>query len=412
MEVELTIDSVAAGGDGVGRTSGLVVFVPRTAAGDVVRVKAEARAGARFARGALVDVVAPAPSRVEAPCRHYVRDDCGGCQLQHIAYQAQVDAKRGIIRDALVRIARREVQLPEVRPSPNEWRYRRKLTLALRWTHGRWIAGLHPFHDPDYVFDLEDCPITQEPVLEVWRAIMSHSRLLPRVARLRGAVRILDGGASFVLEGATAWPQARKLFDAVPALTALWWQPEGHRRRPIAHRDPAGGHADSASFVQVNPAVAESLREHVVERTASYAPARVVDCYAGSGDTAVRLTDAGTEVVAVELDRDAAAAAARRLMPPSRAIAGAVEDVLPELLPADVVILNPPRTGLDARVPATLQETPSAPRGVLYVSCNPATLARDLSRMPRYRIASLVGFDMFPQTAHVETVCALVPEAA
>ena len=412
MEVELTIDSVAAGGDGVGRTDGLVVFVPRTAAGDVVRVRAETRAGGRFARGALVDVVERSPSRVEPPCPHYVRDDCGGCQLQHIGYAAQVEAKRAIIRDAFVRIARREVDLPEVRPSPVEWRYRRKLTLALRRLRGRWIAGLHPFHDPSRVFELADCPITQEPVLDVWRAIMTQSRLLPRVPALRGAVRIVDGGASFVLEGGSAWPQARALFDAVPALTALWWQPEGHRRRNIAHRGRAGEHADSASFVQVNPPVAEALRAHVVERVRSLAPARVVDAYAGSGETAAQIAGPDTEVAAIELDRHAAAAAGARLTPPSRAIAGAVEDVLPELLPADVVVLNPPRTGIHARVAATLEETATAPRGVVYVSCDPATLARDLARMPRYRIASLLGFDMFPQTAHVETVCELVPEAA
>jgi 23S rRNA (uracil1939-C5)-methyltransferase len=409
--LELTIDSVAAGGDGVGRSDGLVVFVPRTAPGDVVRVRAEPRGGGRFARGALVELVHASPSRIEPPCQHYVQDDCGGCQLQHMRYDAQVEAKRAIIRDALLRIARRDVELPEVRTSPIAWRYRRKLTLALRWVRGRWIAGLHPLHDPAHVFDLADCPITQEPVLETWREIMHHARHFPRVPALRGAVRIVDGGASFVLEGASAWPQARRLFEAVPALTALWWQPDGHRRRPIAQRDRAGDHRDSASFVQVNPRVAETLREHVLERVRAYAPARVIDCHAGSGETAARLAGPATEVVAVELDRHAAAAAGARLAPPSRAIAGAVEDVLPELLPADVVLLNPPRTGLDPGVSAALEAVAAAPRGVLYVSCNPATLARDLARMPRYRIASVLGFDMFPQTAHVETVCELVPVA-
>src|SRR5581483_5295898 len=101
---------------------------------------------------------------------------------------------------------------------------------------------------------------------------------------------------------------------------------------------------------------------------------------------------------------------AKRLPPGSRALAARVEDALPDALPADVVILNPPRAGVDPRVTATLQETTPPPRAVIYVSCNPATLARDLARLPRWRIASLVAFDMFPQTAYVETVCELVPE--
>ena len=88
-----------------------------------------------------------------------------------------------------------------------------------------------------------------------------------------------------------------------------------------------------------------------------------------------------------------------------------VEDALPDALPADAIILNPPRAGVDARVTELLEEASPRPRGIIYVSCNPATLARDLSRMPSYRIESIVAFDMFPQTAHVETVCELVPAA-
>jgi 23S rRNA (uracil1939-C5)-methyltransferase len=90
---------------------------------------------------------------------------------------------------------------------------------------------------------------------------------------------------------------------------------------------------------------------------------------------------------------------------------GRVEEILPTVLPADVVILNPPRAGLDARVTAALNGVGERPRAIIYVSCNPATLGRDLARMPGYRIASVRGFDMFPQTAHVETVCELIPEA-
>ncbi|HUF28364.1 MAG TPA: TRAM domain-containing protein [Gemmatimonadaceae bacterium] len=423
--LRLQIDSIAAGGDGVGRTGGLVVFVPRTAPGDVVTIRVEQRG--RFARGRLLAVERPSPHRVEPPCPHYTAQDCGGCQLQHLTYPAQLDAKRAIVRDALVRIARRQVELPDVRPSPVEWRYRRKLTLAIRWSGGRWRAGLHPWHDPVGIFALEDCPITQEPVLEVWRLVMLQASHFPRVPSLRGAVRLLDQGAAFVLEGAGGWPNARRFFDAVPALAALWWQPDGHRRRLIARRPPAAhaaavdspsaaaasraGREAGAAFAQVNAPVAAALREHVVARARAYAPNSVVDAYAGTGDTAVALAEGGISVTAIEIDRDAASAAGARLSPPSRALTGPVERLIAGALPADVVILNPPRGGLDPRVPAAIAEA-SPPRALLYVSCNPATLARDLGRLPGFRIASLLGFDMFPQTAHVETVCELVPEAA
>jgi 23S rRNA (uracil1939-C5)-methyltransferase len=134
----------------------------------------------------------------------------------------------------------------------------------------------------------------------------------------------------------------------------------------------------------------------------------VVDGYAGTGDTAARLAAAGVRVTALELDADATAVSARRLPPGSRAVAGRVEDTLGAALPADVVIVNPPRAGLHERVPAVLEGAGSGHRALVYVSCNPATLARDLARMPGHEVVALRSFDMFPQTAHVETVCELV----
>lgn len=406
---ELEIASIAAGGDGVGRTEGQVVFVPRAAPGDVVRVALEAKG--RFARGEITELLRAAPARVDPPCPHYTADRCGGCQLQHMSYDAQLAAKERIIVDTLARIGKREVAVREVRPSAQPWRYRRKLTLALRWARGRgWIAGLHPYDDPGAVFALGDCPITDERVVAVWRAIMRHAKLLPRVPALRGAVRLLDHGASFVLEGGRQWREAEALLAGVPELRAIWWAPEGGRPRLVARRDEAA--TAGASFVQVNVAVGGALHDHVVERVLSYAPRVVVDAYAGTGDTAVRFAAAGARVTAIELDREAAALAASRLAAPSTVVVGKVEEHLAATLPADVVVINPPRTGVDPRVTDALERARPAPRAVIYVSCDPATLARDLARMPGYRVRDAIAFDMFPQTAHVETVCELVPEAA
>ena len=404
----LEITGIAAGGDGVGRTEGMVVFVPRAAPGDVARVRL-ARSK-RFARGTLEALEIASPDRVDPRCPHYTGDRCGGCQLQHLTYEAQLRAKGSIIADALRRIGRRDVGDVPVEPSDAQWRYRRKLTLHLRREGSSWIAGLHPYDDPASVFDLSDCPITDERVIGSWRELRGAFDFLPRERSLRVAVRLLAGGAAVVVEGGGAWPGAERLFEAVPSILELWWKPDHGRMRRLAARTAElhGG----ASFVQVNARVAARLQEHVLARARAHAPRRVVDAYAGAGGTAVPLAAGGATVVAIELDAEAVARFADRMRPPSRAVIGRVEDHLAEVLPADLVLLNPPRGGVDARVTEALQHVPSPPSALIYVSCDPATLARDLSRMPRYRLAAVRAYDMFPQTAHVETVCELVPEAA
>jgi 23S rRNA (uracil1939-C5)-methyltransferase len=404
---EVRIDSIAAGGDGVGRTGGMVVFIPRTAPGDLVEARITGKKS--FGRGTITSLVAPSPDRVEPPCEHYVGDRCGGCQVQHLAYDAQLAAKAGIIRDGLTRIGRRKADVPPVVASPATWRYRAKLTLAMRNSPGSRRIGLHPYDDAEAVFQLRDCPITDERVVAVWRAIFANASLLPEKAN-RGSVRIFeDGAATVVIEGDNRWPNSDALLDAVPSIRSLWWKPENQARRIVAERGATRG---SASFVQVNPAMAAILRDHVLDRVRAHAPKMVVDGYAGSGATAIPLAKEGIRVTAIELDADAAAACAAALPPESKSLAGRVEDLLPRALPADVVILNPPRTGLADQVPGILESCAQRPKSIIYVSCNPATLGRDLARMPSYRIASVRGFDMFPQTAHVETVCELIAEGA
>lgn len=404
----IEITGIAAGGDGVGRTEGMVVFVPRTAPGDVARVRL-ARSK-RFARGHLESLETASPDRVEPVCPHYTRDRCGGCQLQHLSYEAQLRAKGSIIADALRRIGRRDAGDVRVDASDVQWRYRRKLTLHLRRDGDNWIAGLHPYDDPAFVFDLSDCPITDERVIASWHELRGAFDLLPQVRSLRVAVRLLGDGVAVVVEGGGAWPAAERLFLAAPSILEIWWKPDHGRMRRLAARTAES--QSGASFVQVNARVAARLQAHVLERAHAHAPRRIVDAYAGAGGTAVPLAAGGATVVAIELDAEAVARFAERLRPPSRAVIGRVEDHLAEALPADLVLLNPPRGGVDARVTAALQNVASPPSAVIYVSCDPATLARDLARMPRYRLAAVRAYDMFPQTAHVETVCELVPEAA
>lgn len=402
----LDIVSLAAGGDGVARNDGLVVFTPRTAPGD--RVSVDVTVNGRVGRGALRRVEKAGATRVDPVCEHYdAPDRCGGCQWQHVDIAAQREQKRLMVRDAFQRIAKREVALPEI-VGGESWRYRRSLTLAMRKRDdGSWYGGLRAHDDPEAVFEMHECHITEQSVLDAWSEIFAASEHLPDESRLRGTVRVIGNSPHFTLEGGRAWDGFAPFLDAAPSLAAIWWHGEGKRRQLIADRRPAG--APGASFAQVNPAIAERMQRDVAARAMAYAPKKVVDAYSGAGDTAVALAERGVAVVALESDEEATAFAAARLSAPSRAIAARVEDVLDKHLPADVVILNPPRAGVDAKVTAAL--TTAAARAIIYVSCDPATLARDVARLGGWTVKDLRCYDMFPQTSHVETVCELVPEA-
>jgi 23S rRNA (uracil1939-C5)-methyltransferase len=332
--------------------------------------------------------------------------------VQHLSYEAQLEAKRGIVRDAITRIGKRTVEPPMIVASDMQWLYRKKLTLAFRArAGGEWTIGMHPYNDPVGIFQLSECPITDDRVMLVWTQIMDASAFYPPSDELRASVQIGDAVASIVMEGANEWPTRGKFFESVPAATSLWWRPTNRARSLVAERGDSGSSA-TASFVQINDSVGRQLHEYVLERARGHRPHTLVDAYAGSGSTAIPLAADGVRVTAIEVDREATAHCAAKLPTGSVAIAARVENALAKALPADVVLVNPPRTGLHERVSSALQAVSTPPRAIVYVSCDPATLARDLTRLPRYKIASLRSFDMFPQTAHVETVCELVPEAA
>lgn len=406
---QVEIESIAAGGDGVGRSEGLVLFVPRTAPGDLVSVTFKSKG--RFARGMIRSIERASPARVDPPCQHYTRDRCGGCQVQHIEYGVQLAQKQQIVRDAMTRIGKRPVDLPDIVPSPKEWEYRTRLTLAIRTVAGKQIAGLHRYDNPSEVFDLRQCPITDVRVVDAWLEIKQHLHLLPADdSELRGMVRVSEQGCAFVVMGGSAWSRIGEFADAMKSLVAIWWEPAQGRRQLVIDRRQ---HAEPlASFAQVNPSAATLLRNHVISAAKSAEPDTLVDGYAGAGEIAIALAGGGVTVTAIELDGEASAWSAEQMPAGSSAIRGRVEDVLMGELPVDVVLLNPPRTGLDEGVPAILENAEVKPARVVYTSCNPATLARDVARMPGYEIVAMKSFDMFPQTAHVETVCELVPGAA
>ncbi len=408
------IASLAAGGDGVGRVDGLAVFVPRSAPGDLVDV--ELQQEGRLARGRIVALRERSPDRVDPPCPHYEGDRCGGCQLQHVREDVQRAAKGSIVQDALQRIGRVAFAVAPAQVPPSSWRYRISLTLALRRdAPGRsapWRFGLRHYDDPERVFDLEDCLITDERIVALWREIRAHARHLPNAVRLRGTVRWMGDAAALSLVGGARWPQddVLALAAACPSLSVIYWTPEGGPRHVLFDRRPDAA-LPAVSFTQINPAVAAALRADVTRRALAHAPRRAIDAYSGAGDVGVALAQAGVAVTAIEVDREAAAWAARRLTPPSRSVAARVEQSIERALPADVVLLNPPRAGIDERVARALDRATPPPSAIIYASCNPATLARDIARLPSFAVAAVELYDMFPQTAHVETVCELVPRA-
>jgi 23S rRNA (uracil1939-C5)-methyltransferase len=395
---------LAIGGDGVGRLEdGRTVFVPRTASGDLVELTG-VRLHKRFAGARAGRVVEPSAVRVAPRCPHYVRDDCGGCQLQHLAPAAQREARRGFIGEAVRRLARRDLPDPPLVPAAEEFDYRTKITLAVS-ADGRRI-GLHAYDRPDQVFELEWCHITVPELMRAWQAVRTVRDLLPPHLESVVLRRDRQGGVHLMLRsaGREAWSGAPRLHAALkqrgtPA--TIWWQSAEGTPRAMAGADSP---YPATVFEQVHPAMGDRVRAHAVEALGPLAGRHVWDLYAGIGETTVALARGGASVESVESDRRAVAEAERR-GPAARRHAARVEHVLAELRPPELVVTNPPRTGMDARVVDAFERL--RPRRVVYVSCDPATLARDLTRLPGYRLADVRAFDLFPQTAHVETVAVL-----
>ncbi|WP_310570363.1 RsmD family RNA methyltransferase [Gemmatimonas sp.] len=450
----LTIDRIAKGGDGVGRANGLACFVPRTAPGDVAQVAYVAHA--RHGRGRVLQIVAPSAHRVDARCAHYERDRCGGCQLQHLDDEAQRDARRHIVQDALSRIGKRTIELPEL-ITGESWGYRGRLTLMLLPRGRGWTGGLHPHDDAARVFNLQECPIANPVLVQCWRDMRERLHGMPTDRFLRVSFRLLSAESgqetvAVVVQGGEAWSGAAEwaaaLLRASAPVRAVWWLPRGGEPVGLAgdvntdvamlgaalqvesatsdgnaaldEAAEAGRYVPDArealAFAQVNSTVATALRDFVYASVQSFSPKRVVDAYAGSGELTERFARDGAQVVSIEADASGTAATRRRvdeagLTDRVQVITALVESALSAALPADVVVLNPPRAGVAVGVTSLLEQASSrGVRGIVYVSCDPATLARDLARVPGWRIDAVRCFDMFPQTAHVETVCVLRPE--
>lgn len=421
----LEVESLAHGGDGVAREpGGRVVFVPRTAPGDRVRVELVEEHD-RWARGRMSELVSPGPSRREAPCPYY--DECGGCQLQHVDPVAELEAKREAVLDTLERIGGREIEVPPPVSAGPRLGYRNRVTLTLRrGQEGRVRAGYHHHEDPSRLVDVSRCPLAEPAVNGAWADLRESwgegAERLPDGSELRITVRATeDGDAGILIEGGD--PEAPgdpgALDPARGSVTSAHWAPTGEAVRPLWGPDRLPERwrgrritMRPRSFLQVNRLVADRMEAYLdslLEADLASGGAegrRILDLYAGLGLRAIRWAEAGADAVACEREphavadgRDAARAADAEV----EFREGPVEEHLAGLLPADVAVVNPPRSGLSRRVCRILAGGGAA--RLAYVSCEPSTLARDLDRLgDAWGVASVQPFDAFPQTGHVETV--------
>ena len=415
----LEILSIVTGGDGLARRpDGCVVFVPRTVPGERVSV-VYTQQSRQWARARVVDVIDAAPQRCEPSCRHYAR--CGGCQLQHMDYDSQLDAKSGVIVESLRRLGGIDIDPPEVVRSAREFEYRNRLTFVLRQDGDTVLAGFHSIDAPSDIVDIDGCPLAEGPINRAWSALraawVDNSRHMPRGDELRLTLRVnVAGEVGLAIEGARDPGDPGLLFESVADLVALWMlDGDGHMVYRAGKRtlDEKWGTLSvpiaGTAFVQVNRDVAAQMDDYLLEQAGEINGSHVIDTYCGFGLRALEMSRRGATVLGIELDRHSVNAAKKMAVESgstARFIATGVERSLARELPADLVILNPPRSGVMKPVVTALVEQP--PARVIYVSCDPATLARDLKGLATaFDVEACRAFDLFPQTAHVETVVTL-----
>lgn len=423
--VEATVDRLAYGGEGVARVEGLVVFVPWTAPGDRVEAHVVERK-ASWARTRLTGVLEPGPDRVEPGCPVY--GVCGGCRLQHLSPEAQRRAKSRAVADSFARIAGvRLEETPECPPPIRPWHYRQRAVFSWRWRDERLVVGFHAAADPADLVAVDACPILAEPgnraladlVVGLRRGLAQEDPTDGRLAIRCPLPGTVQAGV-FAPDPRLARTLAKRCEEAA-GIPVTWgaWTGEGGGIGLASDAPRLEVHVPYRglslrvgfdSFLQADREAAEVLYDAVLEELDPGPEDRVIDGYAGIGAVTCRLAADGIPVTAVEVH----AGAASDLRANADAVDGAPVHVLQ--IPAErmdwskpgptAIVLNPPRSGCSGRVLEGVTRSPA--RRLVYVSCDPTTLARDVRRLgDRWRLEHLRVFDLFPQTPHVETVLRL-----
>ena len=363
QEVELLCTDVAFGGLGVGRVENFVIFVPYVIDGERVRVVIE-KVKKQYALARLQEVLEPSPHRVSPRCPYFGR--CGGCQYQHVAYEYQLEIKQKQVQDLMQRLAGVDPAcVRPIIPCPQPYHYRNRIMVRVQWNRReqRRVVGFLEANSR-LVVDIESCTIAQPELNQQLQEVRQNP---PR-------------------------PGMKVVLRVPPS---DWIVPKD-------------------SFFQNNffmlPRMSEVARARLQDAGTRY----LIDVYCGVGFFALQLADLVERFVGVEIDVQAIRAAQQnaqnRRITNGEFIRGSAEERLPGLIDQfrseqTTVILDPPRIGCASSVIELLRRT--RPRQILYVSCHPATLARDLRALCQdglYRVDSLIPLDMFPQTQHVECI--------
>lgn len=379
---EVEVERILPGGMGLAHAGGKTVFVALAAPGDRVRVTVDRRQG-EVLFASIKEIVTPSPVRVEPPCPYFGR--CGGCDFQQLTYEAQLAAKAEIIRDCLHRIARLE-NIPDfvVTGSPNDWRYRMRATWQIdqeERTIGYYERGSRR------VCDVVDCAVLRPELqekLEQVRATEWH--------RFPAGLKHLDVVAG---ENGVSFSPAFAEFETSELSLTIRGEVYNY---------------NAEAFFQINPSLLGQLIDFALGDASGET---MLDLYCGAGLFTLPLSRRFKKAIGVEANPAAARFARRNLkragLTNAQVITASVTDYFRTSTsgPVDFVLLDPPRAGAESAVVKGILEL--RPAQISYVSCDPATLARDLKKLIAggYVIDSIAAFDLFPQTHHVETVVRL-----
>lgn len=400
MPLQLTLSTLAFGGDAIGRThDGMTVFVPFALPGEKVSVEIIEQKKA-YARARLLEVLTPSPDRIAPRCRHF--GVCGGCQYQHMPYNKQLEAKQSIFNEQLKRLARLESpKVLPIKPSPLEWNYRNTLQFHLS------PAGRLGFQEAasHRVLEISECHLPLPGIDALWKQLEFEPSVPFERIELREG---LNG--DLLMEIESKEPDLPELnIEAPISVVQTWRDGSAVLAGENALRQKACGQeftVSAGSFFQVNTLQAEAMVSEVLSLLPLKPIKSILDLYCGVGLFSKFLAPQCDHLIGVESSPSACDDFAENLDEFDHVdlYQGAAEDILPGLdVKPEIVVADPPRVGLAQQVTGELLRM--QPKQIIYVSCDPATLARDLRRMqPAYKLIQAHPIDMFPQTGHIESI--------
>ena len=429
-ESDVRISGLAHGGDGVARLpDGRAVFVRGSCPGDLARVHVQ-ESHDRWARASVLEILEPSPERVQPPCPYF--GACGGCQWQHISYERQLAAKQANLTEALQRIGHLDAPpVEDIVAAPAPYAYRNKVELSAGSGPRGLLLGFTRMGTAD-LLPVDACLLLPPKRQGLPKALSGALRFLASrgaTGIVRASVRVssADEVAVNLWTHGGPFPRAataRTVAESTGARTVTRVIVRGASERrdisqvevlagPPAWQETLAGDRYSVSapsFFQVNTAAALSLRSLAVDALAADGSTRAADLYAGVGTFTLPLARMAGTTVAVESSKWALADLRRNLESAhlsAEIVPGDAAHALPDLGHLDAVLVDPPRSGLSEPALNALAKTRAA--RVVYVSCDPATLARDVVRLgdAGYAPVRFVPVDLFPQTYHVETVALL-----